>query len=159
VDLPDSSRPNFSWIIEGRLAGLARPYTAEALAQLKKLGVTTLVTLTEQPLSDEMLALHDLPALHWPVTDYTAPTVEYTNQIVADIQRLLAEGQVVAVHCAYGLGRTGTVLACYLVAEGMKASDAVSTIRALRPGSIETDKQEELVSLYEYFVRGRNEGR
>ncbi|NXG55965.1 DUS23 phosphatase, partial [Hemiprocne comata] len=45
-----------------------------------------------------------------------------------------------------GHGRTGTMLACYLVkAEKMSAGDAIREIRQLRPGSIETREQEDAV--------------
>lgn len=54
--------------------------------------------------------------------------------------------QGVAVHCMHGHGRTGTMLACYLVKK-LKISgiDAIKQIRAMRPGSIETHDQEKAV--------------
>ena len=56
----------------------------------------------------------------------------------------------VAVHCGAGLGRTGVVLASYLVTTGMSASSAIAKVRKLRPHSIETDEQAESV---EWFAR------
>ncbi|XP_050164902.1 dual specificity protein phosphatase 23, partial [Myiozetetes cayanensis] len=54
--------------------------------------------------------------------------------------------QAVAVHCALGLGRTGTLLGCYLgKLRGLSGVEAVREIRRLRPGSIETPEQEEAV--------------
>lgn len=54
--------------------------------------------------------------------------------------------QAVAVHCMLGHGRTGTMLACYLVkTQKMSGSDAIREIRRLRPGSIETREQEQAV--------------
>lgn len=140
--------PNFSWVIEHRLAGLGRPGTEDALALLRDLGVTRLITLTEQPLPPALLIQHQLPADHWPIPDYTAPSLTQAGQIVARIQELLNQGQVVGVHCGAGLGRTGTILACYLVAGGLPAAAAMAAIRARRPGSIETEAQEALVEAY-----------
>lgn len=60
--------------------------------------------------------------------------------------------QAVAVHCALGFGRTGTMLACYLVKErGLTAGDAIAEIRRLRPGSIETYEQEKAV--FQFYQR------
>jgi len=54
--------------------------------------------------------------------------------------------QGVTVHCYWGLGRTGTMLAACLVALcGLDAKDAVSEIRRRRPWSIETYEQENAV--------------
>lgn len=60
--------------------------------------------------------------------------------------------QAVGVHCALGFGRTGTMLACYLVKErGLAAGDAIAEIRHLRPGSIETHEQEKAV--FQFYQR------
>lgn len=60
--------------------------------------------------------------------------------------------QAVGVHCALGFGRTGTMLACYLVKErGLAAGDAIAEIRRLRPGSIETYEQEKAV--FQFYQR------
>jgi len=54
--------------------------------------------------------------------------------------------EAVAVHCRFGLGRVGTMLACYLVkTTNCSAAEAISIVRRKRPGSIETRGQEKLV--------------
>ena len=54
-----------------------------------------------------------------------------------------------AVHCIRGMGRTGTMIACYLVkAYGMTGRTAINEVRRLRPGSIETKEQEQIVESY-----------
>lgn len=58
----------------------------------------------------------------------------------------------IAVHCMAGLGRTGTILACYLVGQGMPAEKAILSIREWRPGSVETLEQEAVVHEYERFL-------
>ena len=59
--------------------------------------------------------------------------------------RLDQSGDPVAVHCAAGLGRSGTMAAVYLVADGASADEAITRVRDLRPGSIETEEQENAV--------------
>jgi atypical dual specificity phosphatase len=86
--------------------------------------------------------------LHLPVTDLTAPTRDQINAAVAKITEAINNDERVAVHCVAGLGRTGTVVACWLVAQGMDAESAIAHVRGLRPGSIETSEQEETVRTF-----------
>ena len=144
--------PNFGWLIPGELAGSARPLSDDALAALAAQGVRALVSLTEEPLPDAALRGHDLDAVHLPVADFAAPTEAQIAAAVAAIGRFVAAGRPVAVHCAAGLGRTGTILACALVSRGQDASAAIAAVRAARPGSIETPGQEAAVA---GWARGR----
>lgn len=136
---------NFSWLIPDRLAGMGLPRSVDELAALRAQGVRALVSLHEQPLPIAALERCGLTATHIPIADFTAPTMEQAADAVAAIDRALANGEPVAVHCHGGMGRTGTILACYLVAHGMGAADAIARLRALRPGSIETPEQEAAV--------------
>ena len=52
------------------------------------------------------------------------------------------------MHCGAGLGRTGTILACYRVWQGDSAGVAIAEVRARRPGSIETAEQEAIITAY-----------
>ena len=67
---------------------------------------------------------------------------------VAAVEQALAEGRIVAVHCGAGLGRTGTLLACYLVRRGLGPEESIERVRAVRPGSVETAQQELAVKRY-----------
>jgi atypical dual specificity phosphatase len=58
------------------------------------------------------------------------------------------------VHCAAGKGRTGTILGAYLLKkENLSAKEAITRIRNLRPGSIQTDSQENSLFEYEKYLR------
>lgn len=140
---------NFSWVVENTLAGVAYPASEEALEALKGLGVKALLSLSEQALSPSLLAKVELEAVHIPIEDFTAPTLSQIEQAMETIQGFLAKTSPVAVHCHAGQGRTGTILACYLVSQGLSAEEAITRIRLKRPGSIETLAQEQSVSLYE----------
>ncbi len=72
------------------------------------------------------------------VKDFAAPSPRQVERGVGSILETVA-GEAAAVHCGGGLGRTGTLLACYLASsEGIGAEEAIGRVRALRAGSVET---------------------
>ena len=85
---------------------------------------------------------------------------ERFQTFVQDVVRRLEEDQNVVVHCRGGLGRTGTLAACVLVALGRHAADeAIAAVREVRKGTIQTREQEDFVRLFEGVVReGRPAG-
>ena len=138
----------FSWVDRPHLAGLARPDGPDDLAWLRRNGIDVLVSLTEAPPDRRGVNDAGLMTVHIPIPDMTAPTVRQFELCVETIARAKRSGMGVAVHCAAGKGRTGTILAGYFVAAGMPADRAIEHVRDLRPGSIETPEQEDAVRLY-----------
>lgn len=139
----------FSWIDKPLLAALARPESPEELAWLRGQGVEVLLSLTEDPPRKDWLDDAGLLLVHVPVEDMEAPSQEQLDRSVSAIMRANGQNMGVAVHCGAGLGRTGAILACYFVGKGLTARDAVSRVRRLRPGSIETEEQVEAVGEFE----------
>lgn len=144
----------FSWIEEPLLAGLARPSAVEELEWLRNHGVDLLISLTEEKLPKSWMESAGLLGVHEPVQDMQPPTMEQVERIVNSILKAHQANMGVAVHCAAGMGRTGVALASYLVAKGMESSQAIAKIRTLRPGSVETEDQEQ--SVHEYARRLRS---
>ena len=130
------------WIAPGVL-GCAYPRTERALAALSGGGVRLLVNLHERPHDPARLARHGLREVHLPVKDFAAPSPEQLERGIGAILGTVEAGEAAAVHCGGGLGRTGTLLACYLLASGesLGAEEALRRVRGLRPGSVETPAQ------------------
>ncbi|MCI0704645.1 MAG: dual specificity protein phosphatase family protein [Planctomycetia bacterium] len=142
--------PGFSWVDSPRLAALAYPHSADDLRWLRAHGIDVLLSLTESPLPRQWVNEAGMLAVSVPVPDMEAPTERQFDLILSTIRRANASGLGVAIHCAAGLGRTGTVLAAYFVARGLEPREAVAKVRELRPGSIETTEQERAI---EYYAR------
>ena len=142
---------NFSWVVGGNLAGSGMPTSLDEFEWVLRQGVTSVVTMTEDPLPAEWV--DKINYLHVPTPDLTAPDMDRIDGAVDFIHEQIGGGQAVMVHCAAGMGRAGTILACYLVKyRGRSAGDAIEMIRSARPGSIQSGAQELAVSLYERHV-------
>ena len=143
---------NFSWIIEEKLAGSAIPTSKEEIDWIKQEGVRSIVTIREEPLEDEWIK--DVNYLHVHSNDMGIPEFSDLVNSVDFIHQRITNDEPVMVHCLAGLGRTGTILACYLIKyEDMAADDAIEKVRQERHGSIQSFSQEEIIFRFEKFVR------
>ena len=143
---------NFSWIIEEKLAGSAIPTSKEEIDWIKQEGVKSIVTIREEPLEDEWIK--DVNYLHVHSNDMGIPEFSDLVNSVDFIHQRITNDEPVMVHCLAGLGRTGTILACYLIKyKDMTANDAIKKVRQERHGSIQSFSQEEIIFRFEKFVR------
>lgn len=147
-----TKRPtNFSWVLDDNLAGSGKPTTREEFDWILSQGVSCVVTMTEDALPTEWIGSSNTKYLHVPTPDLTAPEQSRLDSAVDFIDKQIRTGHPVMVHCAAGMGRAGTVLACYLVKyAGYTAEDAIHEIREKRPGSIQSTVQETAIV---YFAK------
>lgn len=137
----------FSWVIENEIGGMARPDSRnEAIWEwLCARNIGLVVSLTGSAPDPGVLARHGLDLLHLPVPDFTPPGQDAINEFLAKARFYRHEGKAIVVHCGAGIGRTGTMIACYLVDKGFGAAEAIELVRQARPGSIETHEQEQVI--------------
>lgn len=156
---PNAPR-GFHWLIPGKLAGCPAPGVSAPidydLSLLSKVGINRLITLTETDLDQAALKRHQMCNTHLPIFDHEAPAIGQTHMLLILMQKQLAAGEVLAVHCKAGLGRTGTLLAAWLIRDGgLTAADAMARLRRIEPGFVQSPDQEEFLHRYEADLTNR----
>ena len=138
----------FSWVIENKLAGSGIPTSIDEVQWIIEQGVKSIVTIREEPLADNWIK--DVNYLHVISNDMAVPEFNDLTHAVDFIHRRITNKEPVLVHCLAGMGRTGVLLACYLVKyQNMSADEATQKIREERPGSIQSYPQEEIIFRFE----------
>ena len=148
-----TGRPDkFSWLIENKLAGSGIPTSINEVEWIIEQGVKSIVTVREEPLDDDWVK--DVNYLHVSSNDMGVPEFADLTFAVDFIHRRITNSEPVMVHCLAGMGRTGTLLACYLIKyQKMSANEATEKVRRERPGSIQSYPQEEIIFRFEKFLK------
>jgi ADP-ribosylglycohydrolase len=147
---PEGPPGDSYWVLPSQL--LAGPYpgaprredAAEKLEAFLDAGVTCFIDLTEEgegpPLAPYSRLLHTVAGrrstrvthLRMPIRDVTVPPSWHVRAVLAAIRAAIAEGETVYLHCWGGVGRTGTIVGCLLVENGISAEAVLDDIAKLR---------------------------
>ena len=164
--------PNCYWVEPGRLLAGEYPGALDAATARERIrkflaaGATFFLDLTHEgesglqpyaPLLFEEASAAGIAVEHrrLPIRDLSVPpTRRAMADILSVIDGALASGHTVYVHCGGGVGRTGTVVGCYLARHGMSGEQALRQIAGWwatiekwyrHPRSPETAAQEDFV--------------
>ncbi|KYQ59394.1 Protein tyrosine phosphatase domain-containing protein 1 [Trachymyrmex zeteki] len=159
------------WVTDDVLA-MARPNTAQIIkkdiiAQFQGWSIKTIINLQTPgehascggPLEESgftydpnIFMKNDIYYYNFALKDYGSATVGKLLDMVKVVAFAVQEGRV-AIHCHAGLGRTGVLIACYLIYSlRVRANDAIRFVRMKRPSSIQTRGQIICIQEFEHFV-------
>ena len=156
-DVLGARAPRQGRFFAGEYPGAREPGEAAAkMARFDEWGVTLFIDLTEEGEYDLRRYEPWLPPnanhVRLPIRDLDVPSPDGMRAILDRIDAALEADETVYVHCFGGIGRTGTVVGCWLVRHGLSGEDALEQIARWRRGtpdgwkaSPETQAQRSLV--------------
>eukprot|EP01130_Rhizamoeba_saxonica_P000746 TRINITY_DN10671_c0_g1_i1.p1 TRINITY_DN10671_c0_g1~~TRINITY_DN10671_c0_g1_i1.p1 ORF type:complete len:227 (-),score=31.23 TRINITY_DN10671_c0_g1_i1:59-739(-) len=164
--LPDLNVPVNFYQLRPHLYGFGIPVTNDHLKKLESLNIGLIVSLTQDPLASGRVINHQPPAsplvvnpefhmtdddlfegvtieiMHLPIHDAYPPDTITCRKFLKRAHEVVESGKSVGVHCWKGKGRTGTLLASYLIRyENVDPVDAINEIKSLSKGSIRSKDQ------------------
>ena len=158
---------NSYWVVPGQLLAGEYPIDrgdAESLARLRNAGISAFIDLTRERerATDRTRRLRPYAGMlraesyqRFPIRDHCPPNSPAQTAAILDaIDGHIAAGRTVYVHCRGGVGRTGTVIGCWLARHGDTGQAALQRVQELwatcgksqeRPVSPERSRQREHV--------------
>ena len=117
------------WITTELAVGYA-PRSHDDLATIRQQGIGAIVNLCA-----ECYDLYDIEknagfdVYHVPLPDEEAPTLEDLQMVLAWVTDTINAGKKILVHCRFGIGRTGTFVAAYLMSKGHSLRAAIRKMK------------------------------
>jgi len=145
-------RPTHYQKINNYLYASGRPTREKEIIWLYNKGINAILTLTEEPLPEHWFNMKNWKILHISIEDHSILSNSDIQEAVYFIKKMEKENKKVLVHCAAGIGRTGTVLAAHFM-EKMNINNivAIKNLRELRPRSVEKNQEISLENYYKYL--------
>ena len=152
----NSDYANLWWAIEGVLGGMGIPYLdpdrrlngggglrdyLDELILLHRVGIRAVVCLLNIPGDKSVFESAGFEFICLPVENGQPPTREQAGEFIAFTEACRLRNQPVAVFCQAGVGRTSTMIACYLIRNGKTAAEAIALMRAKEASAVETPAQ------------------
>eukprot|EP00002_Diphylleia_rotans_P019911 TRINITY_DN3850_c0_g1_i3.p1 TRINITY_DN3850_c0_g1~~TRINITY_DN3850_c0_g1_i3.p1 ORF type:complete len:477 (-),score=53.02 TRINITY_DN3850_c0_g1_i3:601-2031(-) len=149
---------DMNWIIPGKFLAFSGPHATSIIdngirtltpdyyvPHFRRMGIAAVIRLNKKiydrrKFTDAGIKHHELY-----FTDGSSPSELILKKFLEIVE---SEPGAIAVHCKAGLGRTGTLIACYMMKHyRFTASEAIAWIRICRPGSVIGPQQHYLMDM------------
>ncbi|PJF17722.1 hypothetical protein PSACC_02463 [Paramicrosporidium saccamoebae] len=149
---------DMNWIIPGKILGFAGPteevYTVEEFADFAvRNNIKTVVRLNRVHYDAKVLAAKGVDHHEMFMHDGGIPSLQQIDEFYILAEAAWKSGAM-AVHCRAGLGRTGTMIATFLIKKfKLQAAEVIAYLRMMRPGSV-LGMQARFLDSIQYMLRG-----
>lgn len=126
-----------------------------ALQSWKNEGTNVVVSLlTEDEIETAVLTKEEalcqqagMQYINFPIQDYSTPTdTQATISLILNLGKMLNQGKQIAVHCWGGIGRSTTIVAATLIAQGFEPATVFDVIGQARGHQVpDTEEQKQWV--------------
>jgi len=161
---------DMNWVLPGKFLAFATPHDEtspdygvdrspyraprtrieDTIEYFKRSGITTVVRLNNKTYDRQKFIRAGINHVDMYFPDGSCPPDEILHEFIALAERTPGK---IAVHCKAGLGRTGTLIAAYIMKHyHFTASEVISWLRVARPGSV-VGPQQNYLQRYEISVR------
>jgi cell division cycle 14 len=135
---------DMNWVIPNQILALSSPsdkgdgITAkDFVSKFKRLEVSTVIRLNESLYNERLFFESGIKVMNQEYLDGSCPDDSVISNFIKTCYAELGMGNRIAVHCRAGLGRTGTLIGCYIMHKyGFKAESLIGWLRLARPGSV-----------------------
>jgi hypothetical protein len=136
--------PEAYWVIPGRLLAGEYPgmpmypeHVYQRIDRFLQAGFDTFIDLTipgetapYEPALRKQAGSYGIDAqyMRFPTADFGRPSIDKMKEILSAIDYALAQGRIIYLHCYGGIGRTGTVIGCFLAQHGKTGENALEQL-------------------------------
>ncbi|EYB98381.1 hypothetical protein Y032_0131g1592 [Ancylostoma ceylanicum] len=152
---------DMNWIIPGKILSFCGPHNESRIEDgypyhspetyfdyFRATNITTIVRLNMRMYDAKKFTDAGFEHVDLFFIDGSTPSEDIVEKFIRVVDN--SKGAV-AVHCKAGLGRTGTLIACWMMKEfGLNAAECMAWLRICRPGSVIGPQQEYLVAMQKF---------